>query len=114
MASIRGCKIFWLGKWEKSERGSGPVQHLQLPRSGFAAGVEGDGGYADVKLLLYADLGKHVAFDGTVSWRFVTLWNVGLGYRRDSVFLSWLYGFGTIQGDSFTNYWRGATDFGWL
>eukprot|EP00913_Durusdinium_trenchii_P022429 g21068.t1 len=33
--------------------------------SGFAAGVTADGGYADVKLLCYADLGSHVAFDGT-------------------------------------------------
>ena len=41
-------------------------------RSGFAAGVAGDGGYADVKLLLYADLGKHVAFDGTAPWLMVT------------------------------------------
>ena len=41
-------------------------------RSGFAAGVAGDGGYADVKLLLYADLGKHVAFDGTAPWLRVT------------------------------------------
>ena len=43
------------------------VDGVQLLRtkSGFAAGVAGDGGYADVKLLLYADLGKHVAFDGT-------------------------------------------------
>lgn len=40
------------------------VQLLRT-KSGFAAGVAGDGGYADVKLLLYADLGKHVAFDGT-------------------------------------------------
>ena len=40
----------------------------ETPRSGFAAGVAGDGGYADVKLLLYADLGKHVAFDGTAPW----------------------------------------------
>ena len=111
MASIRGCKIFWLGKWEKSERGSGPVQHLQLPRSGFAAGVEGDGGYADVKLLLYADLGKHVAFDGTVSWLIVDIVECGFRVSQGQGFV--FCGFG-IQGDSFANYWRGATDFGWL
>mmetsp|Transcript_25174 Transcript_25174/g.47399 ORF Transcript_25174/g.47399 Transcript_25174/m.47399 type:complete len:101 (-) Transcript_25174:34-336(-) len=40
------------------------VQLLRV-KSGFAAGVKGDGGYADVKLLCYADLGTHVAFDGT-------------------------------------------------
>lgn len=40
------------------------VQLLRT-KSGFAAGVTADGGYADVKLLCYADLGSHVAFDGT-------------------------------------------------
>ncbi|CAE6956906.1 ankrd54 [Symbiodinium natans] len=40
------------------------VQLLRV-KSGFAAGVKGDGGYADVKMLCYADLGVHVAFDGT-------------------------------------------------
>jgi len=34
-------------------------------KSGFAPGVGGAGGYADVKLLVYADLGVHKAFDGT-------------------------------------------------
>jgi len=34
-------------------------------KNGFAAGVHGAGGYADVKLLVYADLGTHTAFDGT-------------------------------------------------
>lgn len=34
-------------------------------KSGFAKGVAGVGGYADVKLLVYADLGYHTAFDGT-------------------------------------------------
>jgi len=35
-------------------------------KNGFAAGVNGSGGYADVKLLVYADLGYHRAFDGTM------------------------------------------------
>lgn len=60
-------------KFRTSRRSGGPVRTSSnitvMLRSGFAAGVAGDGGYADVKLLLYADLGKHVAFDGTVSWR---------------------------------------------
>jgi len=34
-------------------------------KSGFAQGVKGVGGYADVKLLVYADLGYHRAFDNT-------------------------------------------------
>jgi len=34
-------------------------------KNGFAEGVHGAGGYADVKLLVYADLGFHEAFDGT-------------------------------------------------
>lgn len=34
-------------------------------KSGFAAGVSGDGGYADIKLLCFASLGTHRAFDGT-------------------------------------------------
>lgn len=34
-------------------------------KSGFAAGVSGDGGYADIKLLCFASLGTHKAFDGT-------------------------------------------------
>mmetsp|Transcript_36498 Transcript_36498/g.74905 ORF Transcript_36498/g.74905 Transcript_36498/m.74905 type:complete len:96 (+) Transcript_36498:1-288(+) len=34
-------------------------------KSGFASGVRGEGGYADVKLLCYTDLGVHKAFDGT-------------------------------------------------
>merc|ERR1712039_811202 len=40
---------------------------LQLLRqkSGFAAGVKGAGGYADVKLLVWADVGVHTAFDKT-------------------------------------------------
>eukprot|EP00931_Biecheleriopsis_adriatica_P087190 TRINITY_DN61693_c0_g1_i1.p1 TRINITY_DN61693_c0_g1~~TRINITY_DN61693_c0_g1_i1.p1 ORF type:complete len:1040 (+),score=209.01 TRINITY_DN61693_c0_g1_i1:29-3148(+) len=38
---------------------------LLRKKSGFAAGVKGDGGYADVKLLVFADLGVHTAFDGT-------------------------------------------------
>ncbi|CAE7770470.1 ankrd54, partial [Symbiodinium necroappetens] len=40
------------------------VQLLRV-KSGFASGAKGDGGYADVKMLCYADLGVHVAFDGT-------------------------------------------------
>lgn len=40
---------------------------LQMLRqkSGFAAGVKGAGGYADVKLLIWADVGVHDAFDKT-------------------------------------------------
>jgi len=38
---------------------------MMRQKSGFAQGVEGAGGYADVKLLCYADLGVHTAFDGT-------------------------------------------------
>lgn len=34
-------------------------------KSGFAAGVKGSGGYADVKLLIFASLGVHRAFDGS-------------------------------------------------
>jgi hypothetical protein len=34
-------------------------------KSGFASGVSGSGGYADVKLLVMADVGEHIAFDGT-------------------------------------------------
>eukprot|EP00929_Paragymnodinium_shiwhaense_P011746 TRINITY_DN11796_c0_g1_i2.p1 TRINITY_DN11796_c0_g1~~TRINITY_DN11796_c0_g1_i2.p1 ORF type:complete len:1314 (-),score=396.41 TRINITY_DN11796_c0_g1_i2:353-4294(-) len=34
-------------------------------KSGFAAGVDGSGGYADVKLLCFANLGSYEAFDGT-------------------------------------------------
>jgi len=34
-------------------------------KSGFATGINNKGGYADVKLLVYADLGTHPAFDGT-------------------------------------------------
>jgi len=34
-------------------------------KNGFAEGVHGAGGYADVKLLVYADLGMHESFDGT-------------------------------------------------
>jgi len=34
-------------------------------KNGFATGVKGSGGYADVKLLVYAELGTHVAFDGS-------------------------------------------------
>jgi len=34
-------------------------------KSGFAVGVKSTGGYADVKMLVYADLGYHEAFDGT-------------------------------------------------
>eukprot|EP00929_Paragymnodinium_shiwhaense_P056761 TRINITY_DN28417_c0_g1_i1.p1 TRINITY_DN28417_c0_g1~~TRINITY_DN28417_c0_g1_i1.p1 ORF type:complete len:1314 (-),score=290.42 TRINITY_DN28417_c0_g1_i1:176-4117(-) len=35
-------------------------------KSGFAAGVSGSGGYADVKLLMLADLGTFTSFDGEV------------------------------------------------
>eukprot|EP00405_Crypthecodinium_cohnii_P010069 CAMPEP_0206438606 /NCGR_PEP_ID=MMETSP0324_2-20121206/11732_1 /ASSEMBLY_ACC=CAM_ASM_000836 /TAXON_ID=2866 /ORGANISM="Crypthecodinium cohnii, Strain Seligo" /LENGTH=1084 /DNA_ID=CAMNT_0053906101 /DNA_START=51 /DNA_END=3305 /DNA_ORIENTATION=+ len=35
-------------------------------KNGFANGVKGAGGYADVKLLIYADVGSFEAFDGTV------------------------------------------------
>merc|ERR1712187_289891 len=35
-------------------------------KSGFAEGAASSGGYADVKLLIYADLGEFTAFDGTV------------------------------------------------
>jgi len=40
---------------------------LQMLRqkSGFAYGVKAVGGYADVKLLVYADVGAYEAFDGT-------------------------------------------------
>lgn len=38
---------------------------LLRQKSGFAAGIAGSGGYADVKLLMYADLGTHKAFDNT-------------------------------------------------
>ncbi|CAE8583722.1 unnamed protein product [Polarella glacialis] len=38
---------------------------LLRQKSGFADGVNGAGGYADVKMLCYADLGVHHAFDGT-------------------------------------------------
>jgi len=38
---------------------------LLRQKSGFAAGIAGSGGYADVKLLMYADMGTHTAFDGT-------------------------------------------------
>jgi len=40
---------------------------LQMLRtkSGFASNVEATGGYADVKLLVFADLGTYKAFDGT-------------------------------------------------
>mmetsp|Transcript_37922 Transcript_37922/g.109379 ORF Transcript_37922/g.109379 Transcript_37922/m.109379 type:complete len:1156 (+) Transcript_37922:69-3536(+) len=34
-------------------------------KSSYASGVKGSGGYADVKLLVYADLGVHKAFDDT-------------------------------------------------
>jgi len=34
-------------------------------KSGFATGVSASGGYADVKLLCYADLGTRVCFDGS-------------------------------------------------
>eukprot|EP00927_Polykrikos_kofoidii_P017268 TRINITY_DN17840_c4_g1_i1.p1 TRINITY_DN17840_c4_g1~~TRINITY_DN17840_c4_g1_i1.p1 ORF type:complete len:1168 (-),score=272.09 TRINITY_DN17840_c4_g1_i1:106-3522(-) len=34
-------------------------------KSGFSPGAASKGGYADVKMLMYADLGTHVAFDGT-------------------------------------------------
>jgi len=34
-------------------------------KSGFSPGVEAVGGYADVKLLVYAELGSHRAFDGS-------------------------------------------------
>lgn len=34
-------------------------------KSGFASGVQAAGGYADVKLLVMADLGKYKSFDGT-------------------------------------------------
>ena len=96
------------------------IFHRFFPRSGFAAGVAGDGGYADVKLLLYADLGKHVAFDGTVSWR-KGIGRMICGMFPGTVFrypcfrialVFWFYL--SIQGDSFANYWRSATDFGWL
>ncbi|CAJ1411445.1 unnamed protein product [Effrenium voratum] len=40
------------------------VQLLRT-KSGFASGAVGEGGYADVKLLCYTDLGVHTAFDGT-------------------------------------------------
>jgi len=33
-------------------------------KNGFAAGVQAAGGYADVKLLIYAELGTEEAFDG--------------------------------------------------
>jgi hypothetical protein len=41
--------------------------NLQLLRqkNGFAEGVVAAGGYADVKLLVYAKVGEHEAFDGT-------------------------------------------------
>jgi len=35
-------------------------------KSGFAEGIVGAGGYADVKLLILADMGTFTAFDGTV------------------------------------------------
>eukprot|EP00933_Yihiella_yeosuensis_P027110 TRINITY_DN21035_c2_g1_i1.p1 TRINITY_DN21035_c2_g1~~TRINITY_DN21035_c2_g1_i1.p1 ORF type:complete len:890 (-),score=157.73 TRINITY_DN21035_c2_g1_i1:360-2993(-) len=35
-------------------------------KSGFAPGIKAAGGYADVKLLIYADLGLHRTFDGSV------------------------------------------------
>jgi hypothetical protein len=38
---------------------------LLRQKSGFAEGSTGSGGYADVKLLVYADLGFHKAFDGS-------------------------------------------------
>jgi len=38
---------------------------LLRQKSGFAHGVKATGGYADVKLLCYADLGEHQCFDGT-------------------------------------------------
>jgi len=41
------------------------LQLLRL-KNGFAEGVVAAGGYADVKLLVYADLGEYRAFDGTV------------------------------------------------
>jgi len=40
------------------------LQVLRI-KSGFASGVTGSGGYADVKVLVYADLGMYKAFDGT-------------------------------------------------
>lgn len=43
-------------------------------RSGFASGVAGEGGYADVKLLCYAELGSHIAFDGTASCMYIYIY----------------------------------------
>lgn len=58
------CCMKVLEEFEKCTVEAEGVRLLRR-KSGFASGVRGEGGYADVKLLCYTDLGVHKAFDGT-------------------------------------------------
>jgi len=59
------CCMKLLQEFESCTLETDKVQLLRK-KSGFSANAaKGDGGYADVKMLVYADLGTHVAFDGT-------------------------------------------------
>jgi len=58
------CCLHLLNGFKSCSLQSDSLQMLRT-KSGFASGVSGSGGYADVKMLVYADVGVYQAFDGT-------------------------------------------------